>query len=170
MDMRLASVFVRIHSPPYLNADVMKWIPHFVFVSICLLSSSSTSWPVYDFLFSWLPFSWCCRLSHTSLRKRVPWSLTKVMLHPVYWSPSTNMPSVVYFDIKHGDEDLGRIVIGLYGKVKWYSSSNGKPAYSFPVVDRLFPRPLKTLEPSPPVKRDSATRAAASIVSSSHSW
>lgn len=22
----------------------------------------------------------------------------------------------VYFDIKHGDEDLGRIVLGLYGK------------------------------------------------------
>jgi peptidyl-prolyl cis-trans isomerase B (cyclophilin B) len=26
------------------------------------------------------------------------------------------MCAQVYFDITHGDEDLGRIVIGLYGK------------------------------------------------------
>lgn len=28
--------------------------------------------------------------------------------------------SLVYFDIKQGDEDLGRIVVGLYGKVNAY--------------------------------------------------
>jgi len=45
--------------------------------------------------------------------------LTAVFLFFAQTAEAAKGPKIthkVYFDIKHGDEDMGRIVLGLYGK------------------------------------------------------
>lgn len=76
----------------------------------------------------------------------------------------------VYFDIQHGDEDMGRIVLGLYGKtvpevrhsifvsIHWHLANH-----------RISYRPLRTSVPLLLARRASATRAPTSTALSSSS-
>lgn len=70
----------------------------------------------------------------------------------------------VYFDIEHGDEPMGRIVLGLYGKtvpkVSLFSF------YYLQVTDDLGFRPPRISEPLRLARKDLATRDLLSTVSS----
>jgi hypothetical protein len=67
----------------------------------------------------------------------------------------------VYFDMVQGDEELGRIVLGLYGKTVPKVRSRGG---DFVETTANLSRPQRTSEPLRPAKRALATKAHLSIV------
>ena len=75
----------------------------------------------------------------------------------------------VYFDMKHGDEDIGRIVIGLYGKTT-PKVGDGVASGCDPLAGRMLMqrsyRPPRISAPLLLAKKALAMRAQPSIVSS----
>ena len=68
----------------------------------------------------------------------------------------------VYFDIEHGEEPMGRITLGLYGK----TVPKVRTIYLEAVRKLTSPRPLRTSEHWQQARKALATRARASTESS----